>query len=280
VPESIPPVKAFERYQPVAVTHPVPGIAVYDLGQNMAGWPEIAVSGKRGARIKLVAGELLDAKGLVSQRSANAFPDSENSFTYVLKGKGLERWHPRFSYYGFRYVQVERPVGLPVTVHRLDGRFLHDAVHVDGSFHSSDRLFNRIHLLIDRAMLSNMFSVLTDCPHREKLGWLEQTHLAAASLMYNYDLSALYTKMADDMADAQLETGLVPDIAPEFTVFEGPFRDSPEWGSAVILSSWAAYQFYGDAKLLEDHYDSMAKYLSYLRSRSQNHLLTYGLGDW
>jgi hypothetical protein len=277
VPEMIPPVKEFERFDPIAITHPAPNVTIYDLGQNFSGWPAIAVSGPRGAQVKMIAGELLDTHGFVTQHSANASPGDENSFTYVLNGRGIERWHPRFSYWGFRYVQVNSSA---VAVHHLEGRFIHDAVHVSGSFSSSSELFNRIHRLIDMAMLSNMVSVLTDCPHREKLGWLEQTHLAGASLMYNYDLSALYAKMADDMQDAQLPSGLVPDIAPEFPVFDGPFRDSPEWGIADILSTWTAYQFYGDRDQLRKHYDSMARYMAYLRGKSQNHILAYGLGDW
>ncbi len=280
VPETIPPIRPFERYEPVRVNHPRPGTAVYDLGQNFAGWPEIEVTGERGASVTLLAGELLDDAGLVTQRSAYAFPDSRNSYTYVLKGGGPESWHPAFSYYGFRYVQVDTAGSGPVVMNKLAGRFLHDAVRVDGQFSSSSDLLNRIHILIDRAMLSNMMSVLTDCPHREKLGWLEQTHLAASSLMYNYDLDALYAKVADDMQDAQQPDGLVPDIAPEFTVFSGGFRDSPEWGSAIILSPWKAYQFYGDIGLLRDHYEAMRRYAAYLKTRSINRLLEYGLGDW
>jgi hypothetical protein len=289
VPEAIPPIRAFDRYQPIKITHPKPGLAVYNLGENFAGWPEITVHGPRGARVKLLVGELLDAHGFVAQRSAGAFPQWQNSFTYILKGGAPESWHPRFSYYGFRYVQAEvtsappapaRPTPqLPVVLH-LDGRFLHDAVQVDGSFHSSDQLLNRTHTLITRAMLSNMVSILTDCPHREKLGWLEQSHLAAASLMYNYDLAELYAKIANDIQDAQLANGLVPDIAPEYTVFDRGFRDSPEWGSAVVLSTWSAYQFYGDRSLLRDHYTSMQRYVAYLHSQLQGNLLNYGLGDW
>jgi len=280
VSDDIPAIKVFDHYQPVQIAHPSAGVTVYDLGQNFSGWPEIEVSGERGSSVKLIPGELLDQNGFVTQRSANAFPDSQNSFTYILKGGEPERWHPRFSYYGFRYVQVEETGTERPAINHLEGQFLHDAVAINGHFTSSDDLLNRIHSLIDRAMLSNMVSVLTDCPHREKLGWLEQTHLAGASLMYNYDLSALYAKMADDMQNAQLANGLVPDIAPEFTVFEGGFRDSPEWGAAVILSAWTAYQFYGDLDLLRTQYDSMLHYLTYLDSRTQNHLLTYGLGDW
>jgi alpha-L-rhamnosidase len=283
-PETIPPVRAFDRYAPIKITHPKPGLTVYDLGENFAGWPEITAHGPRGSRVKLLAGELLDSRGFVTQKSARGYPGPENSFSYTLSGDGSESWHPRFSYYGFRYVQVQafpESPGTPLSVvDHLDGRFLHDAVQVDGSFHSSDEQLNRIHTLITRAMLSNMVSVLTDCPHREKLGWLEQSHLAAASLMYNYNLDSLYAKIANDMQDAQLANGLVPDIAPEYTVFDRAFRDSPEWGSAVVLSSWAAYQFYGDRTPLRDHYISMQRYVAYLHSQLKDNLLTYGLGDW
>ncbi len=283
LPEIIPPVVPNDTYTPIRITHPKPDTAVYDLGQNFAGWPEIAVTGPRGASIRLIPGELLDANGLVTQRSAGASPRNPVFFTYTLRGGSTtanpERWQPRFSYYGFRFVQVETTTPAP-TILSLDARFLHDAVAVDGHFTSSDKLLNLIHTLINRAMLANMVSILTDCPTREKLGWLEETHLAAASLMYNYSLGALYAKQAADMRDAQLPSGLVPSIAPEFPVFSGGFRDSPEWGAAVILSPWAAYQFYGSLTLLRDQYPAMQRYAAYLDSKAQDHILAYGLGDW
>jgi hypothetical protein len=140
--------------------------------------------------------------------------------------------------------------------------------------------------LVDRAILSNLASVISDCPTREKLGWLEQTYLAGSSIMDNYGVLKLYEKVADDIAEAQLANGFVPGIAPEFVAFVDAngkstnFRDSPEWGSASILSAWEAYRFYGDVEILKDHYDSMVRYASYLRSRLQDGMLTYGLGDW
>lgn len=228
--------------------------------------------------MKLVAGELLDEKGDVTQRSANMFADSENSFTYVLRGEGRETWHPRFSYTGFRYVRVETTG--TVHIEHLSGSFVHDDVRVDGSFASSDELLNKIHRLIDRAMLSNMMSVLTDCPHREKLGWLEQTHLAGTALMDNYDLRAQYAKLADDLGNAQRTDGLVPSIAPEYVVFDGGFRDSPEWGASIVLSTWEAYQAYGDVSVLRPHYDGMQRYAAYLQGKLKDGLLEYGLGDW
>lgn len=285
--EQIPLIHLSHTYKPATVTEPKPGISVYDLGQNFAGWPDVTVSGAKGSWIKLIAGELLDANGLVTQNSASGSPQSQNFFTYILKGSGVEQWHPRFSYYGFRYVQVERSQsGNPPTLHSLTGQSLHDDVAIDGSFTTSDQLFDRIHRLIDGAILNNMVSILTDCPHREKLGWLEQTHLAASSIMYNYDVARLYMKISDDMMDAQLPDGMVPSIAPEYVAFvdhngkSNAFRDSPEWGSAVILSPWAAYTFYGDLDNLRSHYPAMQHYANYLGTRARDNMVAYGLGDW
>jgi len=210
-------------------------------------------------------------------------------FDYTLAG-GEERWHPRFTYYGFRYVQAETiPAttdGPPPEILSLQTDFTHDDVAADGHFSSGVTILNQIHDLIDRAILSNLASVISDCPTREKLGWLEQTHLAGYSIMANYGVLKLYEKVADDMADAQLADGFVPAIAPEYVAFvdargdSTKFRDSPEWGSASILSPWQAYEFYGDAEILRDHYDSMVRYADYLRSQLQDGMLSYGLGDW
>lgn len=287
----IPPIVVNQIFRPVHVTQPRPGITVYDLGQNFAGWPSITVRGHAGDVVSLLPGELLESHGMVTQASANAAPGRAVLFTYTLDGSGTEVWHPRFSYYGFRYVQVTRTPGptsgaAPPAVLALHGEFIHDAAHQDGQFSTAQPLLDRIHHLIDRAILSNMVSVLTDCPTREKLGWLEQTHLAATSIMYNYDVVRLYEKMAGDMQDSQLPDGLVPGIAPEYVAFvdrngdSNAFRDSPEWGSAVILSPWAAYVMYGDRDLLAEHYSSMQRYAAYLQSKAHDGILDYGLGDW
>ena len=290
--EKSPAVVVTREYQPASVRTPKPNSSVYDLGQNFSGWPVIRVKGQRGATVKLIPGELLDARGLVTQRSANASPEAEIRFSYTLRGGGEESWHPRFSYTGFRYVQVETtaapgslPSALPVVI-SLSGQFIHAAVDTVGSFATSNVLFGQIHELIDSAILSNMASVLTDCPQREKLGWLEQTYLAGSSIFLNYDAITLYRKMAQDIQDSQLSNGLVPSIAPEFVAFlkddgtSTDFRDSPEWGSASILSPWTAYQFYGDKSLLAVQYESMSAYAAFLQGKATNHILSYGLGDW
>jgi alpha-L-rhamnosidase len=297
--ERLPAVEPGATRQPVQVRRVSPEIAVYDLGKNFAGRPRIEVTGDAGSRVSILPGELLDATGRVSQASQAASAKNPVLFDYTLDGvgrrdgrggepgNGTEGWTPQFSYSGFRYLEVglAGSPGLP-KIDSVSGEPLHDAAVVDGDFTSSDEQLNRIHALIDAAIQNNMVSVLTDCPTREKLGWLEQTHLAGTSILYNYDLSLLYRKMANDMRDDQLADGMVPGIAPEVVAFlndagkSTDFRDSPEWGSAMILSPWLAYTFYGDTQLLRDHYGAMVEYADYLESRTKDGMIAYGLGDW
>jgi len=272
VSQAQPPIKVMEVFHPVRITAPAPGIHVYDLGQNFAGWPQITVRGKTGTSVRLTPGELLDGNGFVTQRSSGG----PEYFTYILKGSSEETWHPRFSYYGFRYVQVE---GEAVVID-LQGQFLHASAPQAGEFSCSNPLFNRIHKLIDAAVRSNLQSVLTDCPHREKLGWLEVPYLMASSVGYDYDLSAYFPKIVRDMEDSQTVEGLIPDTAPDYAVHSDGFRDSPEWGSAMVMIPWWAYLKYGDRRLLEDSLPAMERYVDYLGSKAKDNIVSYGLGDW
>ncbi len=281
---SAPPIKVMQTFTPAKVTRLADGVHVYDLGQNFSGRPCIKVRGPRGATVKLIPGELLDDKGHASQRSSGG----PMWFSYTLKGDGVEEWRPRFSYYGFRYVQVEgaRPAEstednkeLPELV-EVTGEFTHSSAGVVGDFECANPLLNKVHALILASIRSNLQSVLTDCPHREKLGWLEVSHLLADGLMYNFDLARFYAKIEQDMADSQIDNGLIPDIAPEYTVFNKGFRDSPEWGSAGVINPWNAWLMYGDRRNLETHFNVMQRYADYLQSTAKDQIVSHGLGDW
>ncbi len=149
-----------------------------------------------------------------------------------------------------------------------------------GEFECSNDLFNRTYELIDWSVRSNLASVTTDCPHREKLGWLEVTHLMGSSIRYMYDNYNLYDKIVDDMMASQTEDGLVPDISPEYVEFVAGFRDSPEWGSSSIILPWYLYKWYGDTHAMEKAYPMMKRYVAYLGDKAENHILDHGLGDW
>jgi hypothetical protein len=159
--------------------------------------------------------------------------------------------------------------------------FLTSSAASVGGFECSNALLNDINAMIDRSVRSNLQSVLTDCPHREKLGWLEVSHLMGPSIFYHRDVHRLYRKICRDTTDSQLDSGLVPNIAPEYTRFKGSFFESPEWGSACVQLPNLLHRWYGDYAIEEQQYETMKRYTLYLAStRNEEGLVKPGLGDW
>ena len=282
-PETDHPVRILQTFEPVSISNPAQGIYVYDFGQNASGIISLKTRGGKGKEIRLHPAELIGPDSLITQK-ASGYP---YYFSYIPGTSGEESWQPRFTYYGFRYVQVEgaapagspNPDDLPV-ISGLQMLHTRNSSPAAGSFKCSSELFNSIYNLIGWAIRSNLASVATDCPHREKLGWLEQTHLMGNSIKYVYDIHNLFNKMIDDMIEAQLDNGLVPDIAPEYVEFTGGFRDSPEWSSACIILPWDLYEWYGDIEAVRKAYPMMKRYLDYFGKLSQDGILVHGLGDW
>ena len=302
-PQMAAPVKIMERYDIQKVTKlnadqvasasvstkrtVDPSAFVLDMGQNLAGFPEIKVRGKRGQKVTLIVAEALTEEGACNQRQTGR----QHYYEYTLKGEGDETWHPRFSYYGFRYVQVEgavlkgqkNPQKLPV-LKNIQSCFVYNSARKVSTFESSNRIFNAAHRLIEKAVRSNMQSVFTDCPHREKLGWLEQVHLNGPGLLYNYDLTAYAPQIMQNMADAQHSNGAMPTTAPEYVIFEGPgmdaFAESPEWGGSLVIFPFMYYETYGDDSLIKKYYPNMRRYVDYLKTRADKGILSFGLGDW
>lgn len=302
-PQLAEPVKIMERYIPQSITkltdeqvvaaskstkRNVDASAfVLDMGQNLAGFPEITVRGKRGQKITLLVAESLTPEGACNQRQTGR----QHYYEYTLKGDGEETWHPRFSYYGFRYIQVEgavlkgqkNPKRLPV-IRNIESCFVYNSASKVSAFKSSNRIFNAAHRLIEKAVRSNMQGVFTDCPHREKLGWLEQDHLNGPGLLYNYDLTGFVPQTLQNIADAQRPNGSIPTTAPELVVFQGPgmddFAESPEWGCTFVVLPFMYYEWTGDDSLIRKYYNQMRRYTDYLATRANNHILSFGLGDW
>ncbi|MDE6150515.1 MAG: family 78 glycoside hydrolase catalytic domain, partial [Prevotella sp.] len=299
-----PPVKVMERFAPKSVKylsaeerasavkltkHELPeGTFVLDMGQNLAGVPEISVLGKAGQEVRLYVSETLTPEGACNQRQTGR----QHYYSYTLKGsKESENYRPRFSYYGFRYIQVEgavmdgepNPQGLPV-IKQINSCFVYNSARKISTFECSNPLVNKTHELIDRAVRSNMQSVFTDCPHREKLGWLEQDWLNGIGLFMNYDLTGFARQTMRNIADAQHANGAIPTTAPEYVVFQGPgmdaFAESPEWGGTFIMMPWMYKQYYDDDSLLKEYYDQMLAYVNYLSTIDSCGILNQGLGDW
>lgn len=282
------PLKVMDVITVKKISQPEPAKYLYDFGQNASGIIELKVQGKKGQVIRLTPGELITKKQMINQRATGG----PYYLTYTLKGEGVETWRPRFTYYGFRYCMVEGAVpskGATSTQKlsnelpgMIDLKFLHtrNSSPQEGTFTCSNLQFNQTYDLINWAIKSNTQSVVTDCPHREKLGWLECTYLMGPSMFYNYDLYHLYNQTVKDIMDAQNATGLIPDIAPEYVVFGGGFTDSPEWGSAGVILPWMIYEWYGDKDVMKLAWPMMSKYVEYLGTKANNHILSYGLGDW
>jgi alpha-L-rhamnosidase len=265
------------------------GAIVFDFGLNHSGRPSINLKNMApGTVIRLVPAELLGDTGLADQQSmvgGKVRGYLGIAFTYTARGGKHETWSPQYTYTGYRYLQVE---GVDTAhIESIESHFLSNDVAKVGTFSCSDTRIELIHGLINQALLSNSASVLTDCPQREKLGWLEQIYLNGATAMMNRDMITVYEKMMTDIRDAQEPSGMVPTIAPEFTKFidkagkDTRFRDSPEWGAALILGAWAAFSLHGDTDILSQNYWAMMQRIAYLETRlGADGLLDYGLGDW
>ena len=276
--------------------HSIPeGTFVLDMGQNLAGFPQIKVSGKAGQQVRLYLSETLTAQGTCNQKQSG----SPYYLTYTLSGKGeksadgkrIETWHPHFTYYGYRYIQVEgavmkgdeNPNGKPV-IEDIQSCFVYNSAAKIGSFECSNPMFNRAYQIIDRAIRSNWQAVWTDCPHREKLGWLEQDWLNGEGLVYNYDCRSMIEQTLQNIADAQHANGAVPTTAPEYIYFKGkwldPFAESPEWGGALVALPFLYLQHYGDDRMVKKYAPQMFRYVDYLQSKDSCRILKQGLGDW
>ena len=276
--------------------HPIPaGTFVLDMGQNLAGFPQIKVSGKVGQQVRLYPSETLTAQGTCNQKQSG----SPYYLTYTLSGKGeksadgkrIETWHPHFTYYGYRYIQIEgavmkgdeNPDGKPV-IEDIQSCFVYNSAAKIGNFECSNPMFNRAYQIIDRAIRSNWQAVWTDCPHREKLGWLEQDWLNGEGLVYNYDCRSMIEQTMQNIADAQHANGAVPTTAPEYIYFKGkwldPFAESPEWGGALVALPFLYLQHYGDDRMVKKYAPQMFRYVDYLQSKDSCRILKQGLGDW
>ena len=261
-----------------------PGVELHDFGQNTSFMPRLRVSGPAGSTVKLTGGELVNEDGTINRSTMGGAHRGGAWWSYTKATDGEESWFPQFYYLGSRYVYAEL---LPATeggarpkIESLEQVVVHSTAEPAGRFASSDPTLNRIRDLVRWAQRSNMVSILTDCPHREKLGWLEQNHLNGPSLRYEWSLDRLAAKNVHDMAEAQTSEGLIPNIAPEYTVFKGNYRAAAEWGASFILVPWQQYLFTGDDSLLREYYPAMARYFAYLESHAAGGLLQEGLGDW
>lgn len=274
VSQNVEPIKVVATLPPKTVSEPKPGIAVYDNGQNLAGWVELRASGPRGTRVTMRFAENLAADGTVNQDNLRKAAATD---VYILKGEGREVWEPRFTYHGFRYVQVEGLPGRP-SLDDIAVKVVRSSVDPNGAFETSNDLVNRIQKMVWWTEASNLHSVPTDCPQRdERQGWMNDLTVRLEEAIYNFRLPRFLSKFLDDVGDTQTADGAIADTVP----FRWGFQPADPVSASYLLLGWLPYQHYGDKRAISEHFAGFKAWTDYLRSRSRNGIVTYGnYGDW
>ena len=272
---SFPPIRVTKTLQPVAILNPKPGVYVFDFGQNFAGWVKLKVSGPRGCEVKLRYAELINEDGTIITKNLGKAKATD---VYILKGEGLEEYEPRFTYHGFRYVEVTGYPGVP-SIDTLEGKAVHSDVEAVGGFSCSNQLLNQIHKNVVWTQLNNLMSVPTDCPQRsERMGWMGDAQLSAEEAILNFWMPSFYEKWIADIRDAQASDGSVPDVVPPYWKL---YPADPAWGTAFVEIPWLLYLYYEDKRILEETYEGMKNWINFLSSKAKNYILEFNkYGDW
>ena len=275
-----PTIQVTEEIIPVEIEEVKPGVHVFDLGQNMVGVARLKVNAPAGTAVTMRFAELLHPDGTVAQENLRSAKVDD---IYITKGEGEEVYEPYFTYHGFRYVQVE---GLPEPPDKntITGLVFHTNAPHEGKFASSNPLLNQIQQNILWGTRGNLMSVPTDCPQRdERLGWMGDAQIFAATANYNFDLANFWYKWEKDILDGQEPEGWVYDVNPPIVV-GGPSK--PGWGDAVVIVPWENYRFYADERILKNSYEGMKDWVDYMQSESQDYIYEWGdtdfggYGDW
>lgn len=278
------PLRVVEQWKAVDVKSVNSGgyhLYVVDFGRNFAGQYRFRLKGKAGQTITLREGESLNADGSVFMQNYYTGP-ADTYETYTFAGTdGGEEWGPEFMYHGFRYLQI---IGLDEAPSPEDFTALRIRSNMDqvGTFTTSNRLLNDIHTICRDAIQSQLYNSITDCPQREKLGWLDVPNEMYNSLVYNYDMETFFQKVVLDCFDAQYaDNGRVPSTVPHFM---SVFDDDPNWGGSAILVPYRSWRQYGDRTTIATYYTQMKRLMDYYTSRTQGDIMpgsSYSvLSDW
>jgi alpha-L-rhamnosidase len=280
------PVRVVETIQPVSVNEIEPGKFIYDLGQNIAGWVRLAVSGPAGTRIQLRHAERLNPDGTLYTENLRRAKATD---VYILKGEGEETWEPRFTFHGFQYIEVTG-LSKAIPLERISGCVVMSSTRPTGEFECSHPLVNRLWKNALWSQKDNFLSVPTDCPQRdERLGWMGDAQVFSRTATYNMDVAAFFSKWMIDVTDSQDVDGVFPDVAPRlregdnFVGLDG-LGGGAGWADAGIVVPWTIWRVYGDRRILERHWDSMVRWLDWLEANNPEgircHLLHNNYGDW
>jgi alpha-L-rhamnosidase len=280
------PVRMVETLAPVSVNEIRPGVFIFDLGQNIAGWVRLRVNAPTGTRITIRHGERLNPDGTLYTENLRRAKATD---VYVCKGGGEEEWEPRFTFHGFQYVELTGLLTAPGR-NAITGCVVRSATMPAGQFECSHAGVNRLWLNGAWSQRDNFLSIPTDCPQRdERLGWMGDAQVFSRTASYNMDVAAFFTKWMIDVEDAQTPEGIFPDTAPRLREGEnfiglGNLGGSAGWADAGVIIPYTMWRVYGDRRILERHYRAMVKWVDWIAASNPDGLrvnnLSNNYGDW
>ncbi|MFC7533283.1 family 78 glycoside hydrolase catalytic domain [Actinoplanes sp. GCM10030250] len=273
------PIRVTADLPAVAVTAHGPDRYLVDFGQNLVGRVRLRIRGaSRGQRVVLRHAEVLTGEGELYTENLRRAAAVD---TYICSGLDLEWFEPRFTFHGFRYVEISGcPGGL--TEGDVTARVLHNDLPWTGRFECSDPMVNQLHTNIRWGQRGNFVGVPTDCPQRdERLGWLADAQVFAPTATRNADVSAFFARWLHDVMDGQNDDGAFRDVAP-IIAFER--EGAPAWGDAGVIIPWLMWRAYGDRRVLERSFDAMVAWIEHIRRHNPDllwqHRTGNSYGDW
>lgn len=284
-PEMNHPMRVTQQIKPVKITE-IPAWPasrwIFDLGQNIVGRARLKVRGVPGHTVTLRFGEVLDKNGQLYTDNLRSAKQTDH---YTIGGKETETWEPKFTFHGFRYVEVSGLVE-PPTKETITGVVIHSDLDLTGTFECSDKTISQLQKNIDWGWRGNSLDVPTDCPQRdERLGWTGDAQVFAPTACFNRDAAAFFEKFVQDLEDSQYPNGSIPAVAPDIKVV-GP-EGGPAWADAFLMVPWTVYEWYGDRRIIDRHFPAFEKFFAFLDSTSKDNLRCYegykgfmGFGDW
>ncbi len=275
VAQNMEPIRVTETLSPKALREVRPGVFIFDMGQNMVGWCRLHVEGPRGQVVQLRFAETIREDGSLYLDNIRGAKVTDR---YVLKGGEPEVWEPRFTYHGFRYVEMTGYPGRP-SLDAVEGRVVHDDMPLAGEWQCSNDLLNRIYHNIFWGVRGNYRSIPTDCPQRdERQGWLGDRSAESKGETFLFLNAPLYAKWLQDMADAQKENGSVPDVAPSYWPL---YSDNVTWPSSLIIIPGTLIEQFDDRRALARVYPAMVRWMDYMAGFLEDDLMPRDqYGDW
>jgi alpha-L-rhamnosidase len=295
--QMLPPIKKMKELTPKSFFRAKDGKYIFDLGQNFAGWVKIKVTEPSGTAITMRMSEELYPDKTLDFTSTGVFATQfTQTDTYICKGEGTEQWEPRFTYHGFRYVEVSGLSAEP-DLETIKGIVVYSSMDNVGTFSCSDDQINQLHTLAMWTLTSNLHGFPSDCPHREKCGWLGDAHAIAKMTIYNLDMEAFWIKYLNDIRSSSGSQGVMLHHKAKNSEFYQAYKKagipfmispgkrecgvaSPDWGTALVQIPWYLYLYYGNKAIIEDFYPDMKLWTNYIDSLSVDNIVPYGLGDW